>query len=177
MQPVLELPPDWASQVVIRHLSKDDLPDLEWGGEYAHFRRLYGEVYQSACEGKAVLWVAELPRIDLLGQLFVQLTSARLELADGIYRAYIYGFRIKPTYRNQGIGKRMMAVAEQDLLRRNFTKVTLNVACNNPRARQLYDQLGYQEVGTDPGRWSYLDQDGKRQEVHEPAWRMEKALF
>lgn len=176
MQTVLDLPTDWPSQVIIRHLTKEDLPLLEWGGEYSHFRRLYSDVFQSACDGKAVLWVAELPRIDLIGQLFVQLTSARLELADGSHRAYIYGFRIKPDYRNQGIGKRMMAVAEHDLQQRNFMKVTLNVACNNPRARQLYDALSYLEVGRDPGHWTYLDQYGNRQEVHEPAWRMEKTL-
>jgi ribosomal protein S18 acetylase RimI-like enzyme len=122
------------------------------------------------------MWVAELPGIGIIGQLFVQLTSARQELADGVERAYIYGFRIKPDFRGFGLGRRMMQVAENDLAQRRFQRATLNVARDNPQARRLYETLGYRVVGMDPGQWSYLDHLGIRREVHEPAWRMEKHI-
>ncbi len=162
--------------VVIRTITQNDLLSLEWEGEYRHFRRLYTEIYQSASRGKAVMWVAELPGKGIIGQLFVQLISARHELADGKERAYIYGFRIKPDYRRQGLGRRMMEIAEDDLCQRCFQKVTLNVARDNPLARRLYEGLGYHVVGMDPGKWHYLDHFGNRCEVNEPAWRMEKKL-
>ena len=162
--------------VKIRAVNKDDLLSLEWDGEYRHFRRLYAEIYQSACSGKAVMWIAELAGSGLVGQLFVQLTSSRSELADGKERAYIYGFRIKPDFRRQGLGRWMMEVAEQDLRKRHFSRVTLNVARDNPDARRLYEYLGYQVVALEPGKWSYIDHQGNRREVHEPAWRMEKNL-
>ncbi len=88
-------PPSWLSLVQIRRLTKTDLPDLEWDGEYTRFRRLFADTYQSAVKGRAVLWVADLPPQGLIGQLFVQLNSARLELADGKTRAYIYVFRVR----------------------------------------------------------------------------------
>jgi len=168
--------PDWVSQVVIRQMRREDLPALEWNGQYTHFRRLYEQTYQSARWGRAVLWVAEIPGTGIIGQLFVQLNSGRPELADGVDRAYIYGFRVKDAYRGYGVGSRMMDVTEAELVRRGFRRVTLNVGQDNPDARRLYENRGYTVVASEPGRWSYTDHEGNRREVHEPAWRMEKVL-
>jgi ribosomal protein S18 acetylase RimI-like enzyme len=165
------------SRVMIRTAIESDLAAMEWDGEYAHFRRLYQEIYRSARRGDALLWVAELPgEHNLIGQLFVQLRSARPELADGVKRAYIYGFRIKPAYRGQGVGTEMLTVAEHDLYQRGFRRVVLNVNRDNPDARRLYERNEYRVTAAEAGYWSYLDQFGKRQEVNEPAWRMEKEL-
>lgn len=164
------------SQVTIRLLRENDLPALEWEGEYRHFRRLYREIYQSAVQGKAVLWVAEIEAVGIIGQVFVQLVSGRKELADGYRRAYVYGFRVRPEYRNCGIGGRLLQILEADLAKNSFLWVTLNVGKDNPRAQRFYERHGYRIVGDEPGRWSYLDDQGRRHEVHEPAWRMEKSL-
>lgn len=165
------------SRVKIRTAFESDLTAMEWDGEYAHFRRLYQEIYRSARRGDALLWVAELPdERNLIGQLFVQLRSGRPELADGIKQAYIYGFRIKPVYRGQGLGTQMLVVAEYDLYRRGYRRVVLNVNRDNPDARRLYERNGYRVTAAEAGFWTYLDQFGNRQEVNEPAWRMEKEL-
>ncbi len=162
--------------VMIRQVVREDLPGLEWEGEYSHFRRLYAEAFHRVEKGEAVLWVAEIPGAGLIGQLFVHLESQRRELADGETRAYIYGFRVRPVYRGKGIGTRILEVAETDLIQRGYRKVVLNVGRDNLQARQLYERTGYTIVGTDPGRWSYLDEQGNLREVHEPAWRMVKIL-
>ncbi|HWQ84749.1 MAG TPA: GNAT family N-acetyltransferase [Anaerolineales bacterium] len=167
---------DWLSQVTIRHLEAGDLPALEWDGEYTHFRRLFQDAYEYALQGRSILWVADLQGRGVIGQLFIQLFSGRRELADGNNRAYIYGFRIQPPYRRAGLGTRMMNVAEQELIARDFQYVTLNVGHNNPDAKRLYETHGYQVVASEPGRWSYLDHEGIRRDVDEPAWRMEKKL-
>ena len=93
-----------------------------------------------------------------------------------LVKAYIFGFRIKPQYRNLGLGTRMMQVVEDDLWRRGYREVCLNVSQENLGALRLYGRLGYHVVSAEPGRWSYIDDQGRQQEVHEPAWRMEKAL-
>ncbi len=164
------------SKITIRTATREDLPAMEWEGEFAHFRRLYADAYQRAEHGEAVLWIAEIEHKSLIGQLFVQLNSQRAELADGKTRAYIYGFRIRPIYRNHGIGTQMMNTAECDLLKRKFGFVCLNVSRENPAARRLYERLGYRVIAEDPGRWSYIDEKGMRHDVIEPAWRMEKKL-
>jgi ribosomal protein S18 acetylase RimI-like enzyme len=165
------------SQLLVRQVTQDDLPALEWDGVYRHFRRLYRDIYHSACQGKAVLWVADLVSEGVIGQVFVQLDSARKELADGHSRAYIYGFRVQPKYRRLGIGGHMLQTVEQDLTLRSFRLATLNVGRENPDARRFYERYGYQVVAAEPGRWSYLDDQGTRREVHEPAWRMEKHMI
>jgi ribosomal protein S18 acetylase RimI-like enzyme len=169
--------PDWFEAVTIRRLVSADLPELEWDGEYTHFRRLYRSIYESARDGRALMWVADLPGKGIIGQVFVQLISSRIELADGKHRAYIYGFRVRPEYRNAGLGAYMLQNTEVDLERRGFSIITLNVGQNNPAARRLYERLGYRVTSTDPGRWSYLDEQGNRQFIEEPAWRMEKYLL
>jgi ribosomal protein S18 acetylase RimI-like enzyme len=178
----------WLDQVTIRQLTREDLPALEWEGEYTHFRRVYADAFERARTGRSILWVAEFTSLaptagiyhnhlnEVIGQLFVQLTCDRPELADGIHKGYIYAFRVKPFFRAGGLGSRMLKTAEDDLKQRGFKTATLNVAQVNRDARRLYERLGYHVVAADPGRWSYPDEKGYWRFVEEPAWRMEKAL-
>jgi len=167
----------WYSDVLIRPMRHADLPALEWEGEYTHFRRLYKLAYQRSIRGNAVLWVAELPTERLLGQLFVLLNSeVDASVADGREQAFIHSFRVRPDYRGRGLGSRMLANAESDLLRRGFQRVSLNVAIENEAAIRLYERAGYQRKRQDPGNWSYIDHRGVQQDVHEPSWHMRKKL-
>jgi ribosomal protein S18 acetylase RimI-like enzyme len=165
------------SAIIIRHLQKSDLPALEWNGEYTHFRRLFEASHYSASQGRSILWVVEKYKTGIIGQLFIQLYSPRPELADGVTRAYIYGFRIQPAYRGKGIGTRLLKNAEDDLIKRGFQWVTLNVGRDNLQALRLYERCGYKIVAPEPGIWSYQDHEGKYHEVNEPSWRMEKRLI
>lgn len=164
------------SQLVVRMATAEDLPAMEWDGEYRHFRRVFADAYRRMQRGQTILWLSELRGVGLVGQVFIQLVCDRPELADGRERAYLYSFRVKKQYRSQGIGSRMMDEIEADLARRNFAYVTLNVARDNPRAQQLYVRRGYYVVAPEPGIWSYQDEQGRWQHVEEPAWRMEKRL-
>ncbi|NLG98011.1 MAG: GNAT family N-acetyltransferase [Chloroflexi bacterium] len=167
----------WLDRVVIRLLKREDLPDLEWDGEFTHFRRVYADAYQRMLRGLSLLWVAELPGKGIIGQVFIQLTCDRPELADGRERAYLYSFRVRKEYRSKGLGARILETVEEDLRQREFKIVTLNVARDNIRAQQLYIRKGYRVVAPEPGIWSYPDEKGIWHRVEEPAWRMEKKLL
>jgi ribosomal protein S18 acetylase RimI-like enzyme len=164
------------SNIRIRKAFRSDLPALEWGGELSHFRRIFAEVYRHSVSGDALIWIVEQDGVGLIGQVFIQLLSHRPELADGSSRAYIYGFRIKKEYRNQGIGSDLLRFIEDDLYERGFRSVSLNVSQENKGARRLYERFGYKITGPDPGQWSYVDEHGRVQQVLEPAWRMQKNL-
>ena len=166
----------WFSKIQVRPLVHEDLPALEWNGEFTHFRRLYMEIYQSTYHGKALMWVAELSGLEMVGQIFVQLDSSRSELADGKTRAYIYGFRVKSHFQGVGVGTRLLKTVEGDLLQRHYKWVTLNVGRHNLEARRFYDRLGYRVVAAEPGKWMYFDDQGRKRQVNEPAWRMLKRL-
>ncbi len=167
---------DWINQVIIRPVTEEDLPGMEWDGEYRHFRRVYAEAYQRMNRGYSVLWVADLPGTGLIGQVFIQLFCDRPELADGSERAYLYSFRVRSAFRSYGLGSLIMDVVEDDLRERGFQYVTLNVARDNPGAQRLYLRRGYRVVAPEAGIWSYPDEKGVWHQVEEPAWRMEKVL-
>ncbi len=166
----------WVETIAIRKMQKSDLPALEWDGEYIRYREVYLLEFERSQIGSSVLWVADKPGAGVIGQLFVQLNAERQELANGQTRAYMYAFRIQPHYRKAGLGTRMIQVMEDDLLRRGFSWVTLNVGKINYSARRLYSRLGYRVVAHEAGRWSYHDEKGILQNVEEPAWRMEKFI-
>lgn len=163
-------------RVIIRPLVKKDLQALEWNGEFTHFRRLYADSYERMLNGENLMWVAELPGTGIIGQVFIQFICGQPELADGRNRAYFYSFRVQPAFRNLGLGSLMIKTIEEDLRQRGFSFLTLNVAKDNPRARELYERHGFKVIGQEPGIWSYLDHEGHLRYVNEPAWRMEKEL-
>jgi ribosomal protein S18 acetylase RimI-like enzyme len=173
----IQLPARKLHRVCIRTAARSDLPALEWGGELKHFRRLFADAYERVLQDQAVIWIAEIPETGLFGQLFLSLRSGRSELSDGVTRGYIYGVRVRPEYRNRGIGTQLMLAAENELIKRRLFYATLNVGRDNPKAQRLYERLGYRVVAPENGRWSYEDENGLRREVHEPAWRMEKLLL
>jgi ribosomal protein S18 acetylase RimI-like enzyme len=162
--------------VIIRPARKSDLPALEWDGEFKHFRTVFANAYERMVQGTSMIWIADHVKAGLIGQVFVQLVSDRPELSDGWQRAYLYSFRIKPAYRNHGLGTKMVKVVENSLLARKFSRVTLNVARDNPGAIRLYKRLGYQIVAEEPGVWSFPDDEGKWHTITEPSWRMEKII-
>jgi len=164
------------ADLVIRPVAGSDLPALEWDGEYTKYRRMYANLHRNTKTGRTLMWMIETPQGDLVGQAFVMLSSNEREAADGISRAYVFAFRVKPEWRNLGVGTRLMHFVEADLVKRGFTYITLNVARDNPGARRLYERLGYQVTGTKPGIWSFKDHQGVIQHVEEPAWRMIKQL-
>jgi ribosomal protein S18 acetylase RimI-like enzyme len=166
----------WLARVQIRKMVEEDLPSLEWDGEYSHFRRVYMDAFDRFQRGLSVLWVAELPEVGVIGQVFIQLICDRPELADGSTRAYLYSFRVRPEYRSSGLGTRIMQGVFNDLRQRGFLSLTLNVAKDNPRARKLYERNHFRIVAHEPGRWTFQDEKGRWQTVEEPAWRMERHL-
>jgi ribosomal protein S18 acetylase RimI-like enzyme len=166
-----------ADEFAIRPIGERDLPALEWDGAYLHFRRLFRQAYEDMRTGtRHLLMIEYRPTGEMVGQVFIQWSSSDPRYADGARRGYLYALRIKPAFQCRGLGTRMLNAAEDELRRRGMDTASIGVEKNNPRARALYERLGYRILADDPGRWSYLDHEGNIQEVLEPAWLMEKRL-
>jgi ribosomal protein S18 acetylase RimI-like enzyme len=170
-------PQEIADDFQIRPLAEGDLPALEWGGEFTRFRRLFRQAYEEMQTGSRHLLVLERKSTgEVVGQVFIQWNSSDIRYADGRRRGYLYALRVKPDYRERGLGTRLLRAAEEILLRRGMRTASIGVEKSNPRARALYERYGFRVVADDPGRWSFLDHEGVLQEVVEPAWLMEKTL-
>ncbi len=162
--------------LTIRQAVTADLPALEWDGAFQHYRRMYASIYQNTQSGTALMWVVETAELEIIGQAFVMLVSTEKSAADGKNRAYVFAFRVKPSWRDSGVGSELMGFIENDLRQRGYKAVTLNVAKDNQGALRLYRRLGYHVIESKSGRWSYEDHQGVVRQVHEPSWRMIKKL-
>ena len=64
----------------------------------------------------------------------------------GAFVGYIQSVCVAPGRRGLGLGRRLMAFAEERIFRET-PNVFLNVASFNPQAQRLYERLGYEVVG------------------------------
>ena len=162
-------------QVVVRHVRADELEALEWDGAYTRYRRIYRQTYDDVARGQRLMLVAATER-ELVGQIFVQLTSSEARYADGHSRAYLYSLRVRPEWQGLGLGTRLIRAAETALRARGFSSAVIAAGKDNPGARRLYERLGYKAFAEDPGVWYFVDVNGTRQVVEEPCWVMDKRL-
>lgn len=160
--------------VTYRLAREDDLPKLEWMGEFTHFRRVFQQTYQDQRDGLRLMILADLNDFPI-GQVFILLKSNG-GWNDSDY-GYLYSLRVMTPFQGLGIGTQLILQAEQLMQERQFAYSTIAVAKDNPRARRLYERLDYKVYSSDDGRWSYQDHKGQTIHVYEPCWMMEKRLL
>jgi ribosomal protein S18 acetylase RimI-like enzyme len=92
--------------------------------------------------------------------------------------ANLQDFIVLEAWRSKGIGTAMLRVAEDMAFKRGFGRLSLGVGIDNPRARALYERLGYEDAGLPPveDRGSFRRWDGMLHEWQEPWEFMVKDL-
>jgi len=160
-------------QVVFRLAEKDDLPKLEWYGQYTHFRRVFQRAYEDQLAGRRLMLLADMNGWPI-GQVFIQLESLDDNLVGSGKRGYFYSLRVMDHLQHRGIGTALIHEAESILISRGYVSVSIAAAKDNPGARRLYERLGYRVFMEDGGRWHYVDHEGKTRQVVEPCWVLEK---
>lgn len=161
--------------VTFRLAVYSDLPKLEWYGQYTHFRALFRRTYQEQLQQRRLMLVADCNKFPI-GHVFIQLFAGDPDYSDGRQRTYLYSLRVMDMFQGQGIGTRLIHEAEIISAERRFEWVTIAAARDNPRARRLYEKLGYHVYAEDEGKWSYLDHENRMRYVHEPCWVLEKRI-
>ncbi|MGC6770276.1 GNAT family N-acetyltransferase [Enterococcus sp. LJL51] len=71
------------------------------------------------------------------------LSSLRIDESDNVFG--IYGFVVKEQLRGQGIGRKVLTTALQDIMNNEPKKVYLEVETENANAVHLYQALGFEE--------------------------------
>ncbi|MCK5646028.1 MAG: GNAT family N-acetyltransferase [Anaerolineales bacterium] len=160
---------------IIRNACSEDLPALEWEGEYRIFRRLYRRAMNEAKRGHRILLVADLIG-RLIGQIFIQLHTISADPKKLPKTGYFYSFRVRSEYRNLGVGTSLVSSAEDALRRGNFQRALIGVAKDNSDALRLYERLGYRIISEDPGEWSFIDDENEVRKIVEPTFILEKYL-
>jgi ribosomal protein S18 acetylase RimI-like enzyme len=162
-------------KVVIRPIRAEELPDLEWEGQYTKYRQVFAQTFADVQRGQRIMLVA-VAGGQVIGQVFVQLSSSETRYADGATRGYLYSLRVRPEWQGNGLGTRLIRAAEAALRARGFSVAVIAAGKDNPGARRLYERLGYQTFADDPGVWYFTDVNGVQQQQVEACWVMEKRL-
>ena len=166
----------WLDQVTIRLIREEDLPALEWDGEYSRYRKVYQEVYRNFEKGISIPYVAETEENGIIGQVFLTRKDPNPSYSPRSRYFFLSSFRIKREFRDRGLGDRFMDVCFREVRSRKLRDIFLNCSTDNNRARRFYEKHGFRVVRVDEGKWSYINPEGLVVSEHQSAYLMRKTL-
>jgi ribosomal protein S18 acetylase RimI-like enzyme len=144
--------PEVVLPLTVRDLTDADLPSCAWSGGSAHLVAI-AEALDRAGRGVVEYLVACPPSglpVALGGIDYVKIPGAGVLWQLAVHRAL----------QSCGIGTVLIEAAEQRIRARGLHRAELSVEENNPRARALYERLGYVAYGSAPESWDEDAADG-----------------
>ena len=124
--------------MIIRRCARRDLDALVWSPELVADRPVISWAYTCAAAGVMIMLVAD-DGGPLVGQVWI-------DLARKPSVAVLWALRVRDGWRGRGIGRALVAAAERAAASAGAWEAELAVAADNPRARELYERLGYRVV-------------------------------
>jgi len=90
---------------------------------------------------------------------------------------HLFALEVAVDRRGRGIGAAVVEWVIEEAKRRGCSRVYLEVRTDNP-ARRLYHRLGFRRVGDAfMNAWWRFNDDGTRDRIEEPSYRMVKRLY
>jgi ribosomal protein S18 acetylase RimI-like enzyme len=139
-------------QLAVGDLRADDLAGLTWSGNPAHLRSVAAALDRAA-HGLEDYLVVRAPAGAPVAKMRVDYTS---EDDTGLFSQLATMDQLQ----GLGLATMLIAAAEQRVRARGLAFAALGVEDDNPRARRLYERLGYQPSGRRPASWQEQDDDG-----------------
>ena len=144
--------PEVVLPLTVRDLTAADLSACRWSGGRSHLASIAGALDRAArgeAEYLAVCPPSGLP-VALGGIDYVKIPGAGVLWQLAVYEAL----------QSCGIGTILVQAAEQRIRARGLRRAELGVEECNPRARALYERLGYVAYGSAPESWDEDAPDG-----------------
>ena len=163
---------DFAVRIAVRLRpgGEADLAPLEWWGWFAAHREIVRDAFDACRDGGGFFLVAEAQGFPI-GQAWVDLRQRRSDSC-----AILWALRVLPGFQGRGIGTRLITASERRAAASGFAVAEISVERSNPRARRLYESLGYALVGERRLSQIYRDPDGAAAAIELDQWVMEKRL-
>lgn len=142
-----------AVRVIVRDLTAGDVASMGWSGSPAHLvsvREQLGRVPSGEVEYLAACLPSGVP----VGK--AEIDYARRPGTGTLCQAAVH-----PVLQSCGIGTLLVRVAEERITARGYAAAELAVEHDNPRARALYERLGYIAYGSEPDEWDAEGADGR----------------
>jgi ribosomal protein S18 acetylase RimI-like enzyme len=144
--------PDIVLPLTIRDLTHADLPSCAWSGSPTHLVSVAAALDRA--ERGEVEYLCVCPPSGLpvaLGGI----DYARSAGAGTLWQLAVHG-----ALQSLGIGTLLIGAAEQRIRSRGIGRAELAVEETNPRARVLYERLGYVEFDREAQGWTDQTEDG-----------------
>ncbi|WP_369149200.1 GNAT family N-acetyltransferase [Streptomyces sp. R44] len=138
--------------VRVRDLLPRDLPACTWSGSATHLRHVEQELARAALgevDYLAVCTPADLP---------VAIGGVDYRVSAGA--GTLWQLAVLPALQSCGLGTLLVRAAERRIRDRGLRTAELAVEEDNPRARALYERLGYVAYGREPDAWDEGGPDG-----------------
>lgn len=141
--------------VSVRDLLLRDLPACTWSGSVTHLRKVERELARA--RAGEVDYLAVCTPVDLPAAI----GGIDYELCEGA--GTLRQLAVLPALQSRGLGTLLIRAAEQRIRNRGLLRAELAVEDkeNNPRARALYERLGYVTYGREPDAWDEEGPDGR----------------
>jgi ribosomal protein S18 acetylase RimI-like enzyme len=154
--------------LLVRDLIPEDLPSCAWSGSALHLVSVAREL-DRARRGE-VDYLAACPPSGL------PVAVGGIDYAENPGAGTLYQLSVHPALQSCGIGTIFIQAAEQRILARGLHRAELGVEESNPRARALYDRLGYVAYGRAPDSWDEQAPDGTIARYETMCTQMRKQL-
>jgi ribosomal protein S18 acetylase RimI-like enzyme len=138
--------------LTIRDLTPEDLPSCGWSGSALHLTSVAREL-ERARRGE-VDYLAACPPSGL------PVAIGGIDYAESPGAGTLYQLSVHGALQSCGIGTILIQAAERRILARGLHRAELGVEESNPRARALYERLGYVAYRRAPDSWDQQAPDG-----------------
>jgi len=144
--------PEIVIRLAVRDLEPGDLPSCAWAGRATHLAAI-ARALERAQLGE-VEYLAACPPSGLPVGL------GAIDYAKTPGAGTIWMLEVHPALQSCGIGTLLIRAAERRIRLRGLQRAELGVEISNPRARVLYEKLGYAAYGSEPDSWDQEAPDG-----------------
>ena len=141
--------------LTVRDLMHADLASCGWSGNPRHLTYV-GQALDRAAAGE-VEYLAVCPPSGL------PVAIGGIDYIPRPGAGELWQLAVHPTLQSCGIGTLLVAAAEQRIRARGLDRAEIGVEESNPRARALYERLGYTAYERELAGWDVEGADG---EVH-----------
>lgn len=132
-------------------LADTDLETMAWSGDALHIDLMREQMNDKRiCSDTVAIYPPHTPPVS---KGYVVHARHRNE-------STISQLATHPGLQSLGLGSLLLNAIEERIRKQGVTKAVLGVETSNPRARKLYEKLGYVYFKTDVDSWEAVDSDG-----------------
>jgi len=158
-------------RVEFRLAHASDLEALEWFGEYTDQRELIADAFRRQQHGDIIMLLGVIGGFPA-AQIWIDLVRQKRDLVG-----MLYALRVFFPLQGSGLGRLLVRAAEIELRTRGFRAAEIGAEKENPRARALYERLGYAVIGERVDPLVYRQPDGKLVEDTVDQWILSRELL